>query len=160
MPSRRGRSSGTGYDPWLIGINYLYCLLSQQSMLNLSQNLGQILTPAGASRFVSLEDIHEKIRDPYSHCAGSRHGHPGSGRGAEAAPIAIGTCQNITTPGSYVLGRNLSTTGNCLVVRRQSGYDQSCRFFRSSVPLAYNREEPQQAPSRCHRPQRPGRLIV
>jgi hypothetical protein len=43
-----------------------------------------------------------------------------SGRAAQAEPIAINTCQHITKPGSYVLARNLSSTGNCLVIAASS----------------------------------------
>ena len=43
-----------------------------------------------------------------------------SGRVSQAAPIAIKTCQNITTPGSYVLTRNLLRDGNCLVITATS----------------------------------------
>jgi hypothetical protein len=35
---------------------------------------------------------------------------------AQAAPIPIKECQTISQPGSYVLERNLSTTGDCLVI--------------------------------------------
>ena len=35
---------------------------------------------------------------------------------AQAAPIRINQCQEITQAGSYVLERNLSTSGDCLVI--------------------------------------------
>jgi hypothetical protein len=35
---------------------------------------------------------------------------------AQAAPIPIKACQVISQPGSYVLARNLSATGDCLVI--------------------------------------------
>ena len=38
------------------------------------------------------------------------------GRGTQAAPIPIRECQTISLPGSYVLERNLTTAGDCLVI--------------------------------------------
>ena len=35
---------------------------------------------------------------------------------AEAVPTGIGTCRTINQPGSYVLRRNLTSAGTCLVV--------------------------------------------
>jgi hypothetical protein len=39
-----------------------------------------------------------------------------SGPGAQAAPTVIKTCQTVTTPGSYVLTKDLFPTGDCLVI--------------------------------------------
>jgi hypothetical protein len=38
------------------------------------------------------------------------------GPGAQAAPTPIRECQTIDQPGSYVLERNLTATGDCLVI--------------------------------------------
>jgi hypothetical protein len=39
-----------------------------------------------------------------------------SATSARAAPTAIGSCENITVPGSYILQKNLKSAGNCLVI--------------------------------------------